>query len=93
MSPIETYCTNQDYHSISGDLVELYMSPVEPYCRNLNYCTISGDLVELYMSPVETYCRNLDYYIPDEGRTNNLDSQETIRIRKFAFPSLKELSM
>jgi len=39
-----------------------------------------GDLVELYMSPVETYCRNLDYYIPDEGRTNNLDSQETIRI-------------
>jgi len=39
-----------------------------------------GSLVELYMSPVETYCRNLDYYIPDEGRTNSLDSQETIRI-------------
>jgi len=39
-----------------------------------------GNIVELYMSPVETYCRNLDYYIPEEGRTTNLNKEEMVRI-------------
>ena len=44
----------------------------------------NGKKVELYMSPVETWCRNLDYYIPDEdGKTNNLNTEQMTRIRKF----------
>jgi len=37
-------------------------------------------LVDLYMSPVETYCRNIDYFIPENGRTKNLSSEEMVRI-------------